>query len=293
MTDNLVSFDEVDTEHQISALQAGLPRVVLEGSTDVRLFAAWFLHLSDGVEFVEADDVIRGGGCSAVGAAVAHSISQDGVPAIGIVDRDHLFRGKDWTNLFTVDDTIFASVQTPDVITTSLWEVEAYLLRPELLGDWVELRAREQPVPAAFAAGAVDAAVEECEALLDMSPALAAAHAAETAVPDGWGLGVSCSDLVAACEANHAAELAAQAAIASQVKAMVAEIRRNAPTTPADRLSYLLRYVNTKRLLQRLKTRLCLHPNSHWVLTKVMSYRTLKPEELERVVVAHWEKYAA
>lgn len=264
MTDNILSFEDVHTEHQIAAIQTDLPRVILEGQDDVRLFEAWFIHLLDALVFVEAADVVRGGGCTQVDLAVRHSIDQDGVPAIGIVDRDTLFSRADWTNLFSTDDAAFAGLQTPEVTLASLWEVEAYLLRPELFPAWVETRSRTMPAPQATIDTAISAAVEECEALLDAAPVMAAAHSAGVGIADGWGANRGCTVFGSECEAEHPAPMASHSAVAEEVKALIAEIRLAAPSSPSERLVYLLRYVNTKRLLHRLYARLQLHTKSHW-----------------------------
>lgn len=293
MTDNILSFDDLDSEQQIGALQIGLPRVVLEGQDDVRMFESWFNHLMDALTFVQANDVKRGAGCSSVAEAVRHSLEQDNVPAIGIVDRDNLFRIKDWPTLFATDDAVFSAIQTPDVVTTSLWEVEAYLIQPDLLPDWVEMTTKTQPPPSHLMAGAVAAALQECEALLEASPVLAAAHVAKTSVPDRWGMNHAHDCLSKECEAAHPEIMESKAEVVAAVRELVANIKAAAPSDPPARLAFLLRYVNTKRLLHRLTARLQVPPNGYWSLKKLMSMRTVRPDELDRVVTAHAERYAA
>jgi hypothetical protein len=293
MTDNILPFDQIESQRQLGVLQAGLPRVILEGGDDVDFFESWFIHMLDRLEFVEADDVIRGAGCTAVAPAVEYSRSNDGVPAIGIIDRDALFRNADWQNLFSTDDVAFAALQTADVTIASLWEIEAYLLRPELMADWVGLRSSVMPAPDERARGAIAAAIEECEALLDLSPTLAAAHAQGIPVGDGWGLHHNYAALAAACAHHFAAAINAQPALVTEVQQLVEAIRAVAPTPLPERLLFLLRYVNTKRLLPRLRERLSLYPNSHWALGKLMSMQTLRPSELEAIVTEHAQRHAA
>src|SRR4028118_1175320 len=222
---NVVGFDEFESEHQIDAHQVGLPRIVLEGQTDVHLFEDWFRHLLDVIQFVEASDVVRGGGCSSVEVAVLHSRETDDIPAIGIVDRDTLFRTKVWELLYTCDDAEFAAAQSPDVVRASLWEVEAYLLRPDLLAEWVALRRDQLPTPPELCAGALEAAIEEAEALLGMAPTLAALHADGQSCPATWGnhfpAGKLEEESAAAFDDAHQRE----AGVVAAVEALVNRIR--------------------------------------------------------------------
>ena len=55
---NIVSFDEYADDRQIAAHQLGLPRVVLEGRSDLNLFKEyWFTKQRESLEFICADDL--------------------------------------------------------------------------------------------------------------------------------------------------------------------------------------------------------------------------------------------
>lgn len=291
--DNVVGFDAFESEQQIGAHQAGLPRVILEGQMDVALFREWFRNLRDVIEFVEAGQVLTGGGCTGVPAAVAHSQAHDNLPAIGIVDRDTLFREKIWNLLYTGDEAAFAAMQTEDVVVASLWEVEAYLLRPDLFADWIRLRREALPAPNEICATAIVAALEEAEALLDIAPALAALHAANVACPSNWGLHLPAADLSGHCADAYAAELEQQQGVAEEVQALVDEIKANAPAEPAERFLYLLRYVDTKRLLGRLAHRWTLAgKNPHLALNPLMARDAYSPAELAAIVGYYADRWA-
>jgi hypothetical protein len=292
--DNVVGFDAFDSEQQIGAHQAGLPRVVLEGQTDVNLFRDWFRNLRDVVDFVEAGEVVPGSGCTSVPAAVAHSQEQDNLPAIGIVDRDTLFRQRVWELLYTRDDATFAAAQNEDVVIASLWELEAYLLRPDLFADWIKTRRGPLPAPPEMCTSAVATALEEAEALLDIAPILAALHVAQEACPNGWGLHLPAANLAAECAQAFAHVLEQQKAVADEVRDLVAEIRAHAPGDDGDRFIFLLKYVDTKRLIDRLARLWTLAGNNpHLALNPLLDRDAYSPAELAGIVTDYADKWAA
>lgn len=177
MSGNIASFDEFSSDRDIAAHAAGLPRIVLEGQDDVWLFkSVWFPDHLAHFDFVPADDVVRGMGCTAVPQAVEHSRTVDGIPAFGIVDRDVYFREKDWNALYESDDAAFPSDKAEGVFVSRLWEVEAHLLQPDLLKSWVMGCASNPGASGPIAARAIERSLEQCEALFEAAPYLAATH---------------------------------------------------------------------------------------------------------------------
>ena len=73
----------------------------------------------------------------------------------------------------------------------------------------------------------------------------------------------------------------AKRAVAEALQPLLDAVRQAAPTTPADRLVFLLRYVDTKRLLGRLQQRLKLRDGAHWGLQAQMAREGRRPRELE------------
>lgn len=284
MADNVVSFDDFDNELQISSQQSELPRIVLEGGEDVVLFRRWFFDYLDRLEFVQAANLGVGAGCTAVRTAVER-VKNSGVRAFGLSDRDRLFRDADWPTLFSVDDAAFtAATEDADGAVNRLWEIEAYLLAPELIPGWVRSHHRFAPASQADVDAALRLAVEECESLLRAQPWLATAHRCGEKVPDGQ----FCSRPEPLFTADCAAGLAGlddQHGTAAEVDVHVAEVLACAPAALPDRLRWLLRYVDTKRLMHRLKHRLSLGAARHkWVLAEFMEARGLRPPELEERV---------
>jgi hypothetical protein len=295
MNDNVVSFDEFDTRRQIEAHQAGLPRVILEGASDVRLFRdVWFTDYLERMDFIEAGKVGPGSGCTGVPAAVEISRDQDGVPAVGIVDRDALFRAQQWDLMFTTDDDRFErEAQRPLLFTTTRWEVEAYLFEPELLSDWVLGSHKPPPGSPQACAAALPKAIHECEHLLRAKPYLAALHVAGRECKLKQFVHLSGGDMVAECDTAVAAMSPAERAPADIVRALSLAILAQAPQEQGARLSWLLRYVDTKRLIVRLTSALNVHEDSHWQLAPIMLRAGRRPAELERYLTLAEASFAA
>lgn len=281
MSDNVVSFDEFDNELQISNSQSEIPRIVLEGGDDVVLFRQWFFDKLDRFEFIQASNVGAGAGCTAVPEAVRRLLDQ-GVKAYGLSDRDRLFREANWPMLFSVDDAAFAAAtENDEMAVNSLWEIEAYVLAPEVIPNWVRAHHRHAPASQADCLAAVTRAIDECESLLHAQSWLATAHRCGQGVPNGQYCDVPPAQFTGRC-AEELDNLNDAYGTAAQVDEHVATILAAAPTNPADRLRWLLRYVDTKRLMMRLQHRLSLSKARHkWVLAEFMNLRGLRPTELE------------
>lgn len=287
MPDNIVAFDEFEDELEISAHQIALPRVVLEGGEDVVLFKRyWFFDFLDRFEFVQANDMGVGAGTSAVGNAVAAS-QAEGIPAYGLCDRDRLFKEANWPMMFAVDDAAFdAATIDANTATNRRWEIEAYLLEPDIIPGWVRSHHRQAPASEVECASAVSRVVEECESLLAAQPYLATAHRCGVGVPDGQYCDRQHYEFVAACGADLGG-LNDQHGTQAVIEGHVAQVLGAAPAALADRLRWLLRYVDTKRLILRLKHRLSIGKGRHkWILAEFMEQRGMRPAELEQRLVA-------
>jgi len=278
---NVVQFDELNDEGEIVAYQLGLPRIVLEGKDDVRLFKIyWFPHLIDSFEFVEAVDIADGGGCSAVRDAVLRS-RQDNIPAFGFADRDQLFRSKQWALLFAVDDAAFHTGTRDEACYTTLrWEIEAYLLEPDLLPAWIRSGCRVPGTDARCAAALGDI-VEECEHLIRGSAFFATAHDQGKKVNIGHFADKAVNDLVAACE-SELGGLQHDGRIVKALRELIQAVFSAAPLDQSARLGWLLRYVDTKRLLHRLSRRFHADREIRWFLAELMLQKGRRPPELER-----------
>lgn len=284
MTDNIVMFDEFDDVRQIGAQYLDLPRIVLEGMDDVRLFRQyWFVRYLDRVDFVEAGALVGGSGCTAVAAAVRKSIDEDEIPAFGMVDRDWLFRTRDWTTLFDVDDARFdASTSHPEYFTARRWEIEAYLLEPDLLADLVKSFTRKGQGTAAECNAALGKALEEIVQLLMAQRLYVACHVAGLGLTANHLLHKKADELLAEiekelCTLTDAGGLAA----AELVRPLLDAIAGTSPAADEDRWRWLLRFVDTKRLIGRLVKRLDTVGDIRWILAAMMEKSDRRPKELE------------
>lgn len=276
---DVVSFNDLSTQ-DIAAYQLGLPRIVLEGGSDVRLFEQyWFGHLIDTFDFVAAGAIVGGNGCTAVNIAVEKSRA-DNIPAFGIVDRDHLFRARQWADLFEVDSTAFAArTRDAHMYTTSRWEIEAYLLEPHLLPAWVR-SYRAPPGSDAQCSSAVAGAIEEAEQLLRAIGFFATAHTIGRKCPAKYFVDVETGALVSAASAALAG-LEADEGAAREVEALVDAVLTQAPTESHERLRWLLCYVDTKRLIYRLTRRYAAKSDVIWFFAELMKQGNARPRELE------------
>jgi hypothetical protein len=294
MSANIQSFDNFDSDQQIEAHQSGLVRVVLEGKTDVDLFRQyWFGSFQESFDFLEAGRLVNGSGCTAVRLAVEQSLQVDRVPAIGIVDRDSLFREQRWDLLFEVNDAAFAAnAQTPHVHVASLWEIEAYVFDADLLPKWVSGSHRTPPGSPAECDSALPRAIAQCEFLLDLAPFFAASHVEGHAVTVSY-FRHTALDAAKATSAERLQGFSAAGRLAAQtVQSFVDRIRLHGPADSAERLAFLLRYVDTKRLMIRLFQVLKVHDDSHWTIPHMQSLSNRRPQEFERLlqnVLRHYE----
>ncbi|KQT67933.1 MULTISPECIES: hypothetical protein [Pseudomonas] len=286
MSIELQSFDEFDSVDQIEAHQSCLIRVILEGRDDVDLFYRfWFMSLLDSFEFVEARSVVAGSGCTSVQAAVEHSINVDGVPTIGIVDRDVFFREHNWAALYQFEnDALTYNTANGSVHVSSRWEIEAYLLDHDLLGRWIEACHRNPPGSQVEVDTALSRTLADCNLLLDASPFFAASHRAGTKVPAGF----MCSVADPAVREGIAQKLQSLDQeghnVATEVIDLINSIKLQMPTDPTEQLPIYLRYVDTKRLLQRLTHTLTLREASKWTLSTLQGTLGRRPQEFERVL---------
>lgn len=282
MAADVVSFDEFDSDHQIAAHQSSLIRVVLEGQTDVILFGRyWFLPLLEVFDFKEASHIQGKAGCTGVADAVRFSIDHDGVPAIGIVDRDTLFRQKLWDVLYEVDEAAFeAATRDADVFVASRWEVEAYMLEPDLLANWVGGSHKQPPASQAECDMALPRALIECDFLLEVSPFLAEAHTMHRKIGELHFVGQPLDVVKGLCDAAIVASSPEGQRAAEQVSARIDALKQAMPADDAERFRFALRYVDTKRLLSRLPGALQVTAKTHFNLIELQAAQSRRPPEL-------------
>lgn len=290
------SFASYEDQQQLDAHQRCLIRVVLEGPDDVALFRdSWFVDFTEVFEFVSASSLTQQSGCEAVPGAVRKSVEHDGVPAIGVLDRDVLFKDRRWSEMYELDRAVFTQKTLDDRIHTAwLWEIEAYLLDHDLLEFLVESCHRSPPCTPQQRALAVPKAVEECEFLLDNAPILAALHSKGEGVTTGYMWDQSLNTIGQDLSRKAAAFDSESRVVQQNVQQLIDAVKGARPDTSADRLLFSLRYVDTKRLLRRLTHILGLKDSRdcRWTLSALQRSRNRRPEEFESMLIKARERYA-
>lgn len=278
---NVASFDEFDTDLEIDAHSRGLPRIVLEGMTDVWLFRdVWFTRYLTKFEFIPASRLTAGDGCTAVPAAVEKSWGMH-IPAFGILDRDIYFRRKAWHVLYEQEEVRFRAFEASDELFVSeFWEIEAHLILPDMLEPWVIGCSRDPVQFGHLAAGALQRAIAQCDVLFEAAPYLAAMHADGKASTGSFGE-LSVEQVREICERGLEGLSEAANEQAQLVAEFIRLVRDAAPDEPAERLRYFLKFIDTKRLLNRLRAVLRLHPahDNHQMLAGFMRQSAREPRE--------------
>jgi hypothetical protein len=289
---NVAGFDEFDSDLEIDAHSRGLPRVILEGPTDLWLFRdIWFANYQAKFDFMPASRLVDGDGCTAVPRAVEKSWQAE-VPAFGILDRDVYFRDKNWDALYEGEEDKFRSFETDDTLFVSeFWEIEAHLIFPDRLAPWVIGCSRDAIKYGHLAAEALDRSLEQCEILFDAAPYLAATHFDKKPSSTSFG-GLLRADVQRICEQQLATLSDAARTEADHVVACIARVRAEAPADAGAKLRYYLKFIDTKRLLDRLSHALHLHHDrdNQNTLAAFMMDRAEEPEEFSKHLAALIER---
>lgn len=282
MNDNVASFDQFGSDLQIDAHSTGLPRVILEGATDLWLFKdVWFSNYLAKFEFLPAARLVKGSGCTAVPRAVKFSRDEDNIPAFGILDRDVYFKEKRWDALYEPEEARFRSHATQEhVFVSELWEIEAHLLLPEFLRNWVMGCSKNPMASRGMAANAVVHSLDQCEILFTAAPYMAACHVDQLSSNKSFGA-LPLEQVKQHCAAGLAKLSPEAQAQAEAVTAFIAAVRAQAPNAADAKLRYYLRFIDTKKLLERLRTAFQLHDgrDNQNVLAAFMNQASREPEE--------------
>lgn len=128
------SFNKIESSDQIELRNIAKRFIYLESKEDVLVFGErWFPDRGEQVEFHPASVGGNGGGNDVIARVKADR--SVGIEAWGVVDRDILAARRDWDAFFDADDASFAArkVFGEYVLVLRCWEMECYLLHPEVL----------------------------------------------------------------------------------------------------------------------------------------------------------------
>lgn len=268
---------------QLVSEYRGKTIVFLEGETDVNLFRNyWFKHRLDKLDFTEPN---AGIGCVGVVNNVSN-FRRNGIAAFGLVDRDKLQADKNWDLAWETDDAVFRAARPygKHVWITRYWEIESYLIEPRIIERHLCHSAKGR-------APRSSAEVElECTAHAEALIPHAALNAAKRMHGEG-----ECGDgQTSRFPSRNEVEvewrrLKESEDISDEVwsdyLAAVPKVEAFAHgDTPSQKLAGLLRCVNGKAMLHRIKTIHKLQGDPTFFLAEAILQQDIIPDELQHFV---------
>lgn len=255
--------------------------VYLEGESDVTLFQNyWFMDRLNKLRFVEPEpDGLLGG--AGVLKEVADYRKSTGLPAFGIVDRDKLVSDQRWPLVWETDDKAFSAAKPygEHIRVTCRWEIESYLIDAE---------AAEEHISACNK-GRVCRPRDEVEAeLLEHVEALVP-HAAMNSARRLHGK----KELGDAATSRFLSRKDVETWLESDVRketdpevwdTYTEHLPRveafSVGDTPVEKLHALLRRINGKALIHRIKSRHGLKDDPTFIFAKAIARLGCVPNEL-------------
>lgn len=274
---------KTETTANIATTYSGRTLVYLEGKTDVALFANhWFVNEASRLDFKEPETTK---GCNGVVASVAE-MRRDGRRAFGIIDRDKLQADQRWDLVWETDDDTFARSKPygDHVRVTCFWELENYLVDPEAVEHYVALRdggRRARPKEDAT----LDC-LQHAEALI---PHAALNGALRSEGKAEWGDGATSQFRDRTAFEAHLKTCHERGDIETPIwdcfKENLERVEAFAnAATPCERLRGLLRRVNGKALIHRIKKAGRLQDDPTFSLADLIRRDNRIPDELKSYV---------
>jgi len=252
--------------------------VYLEGESDVAVFQnIWFMDRLNKLKFVKPDGI----GCPAVVNEVAQYRMNTGLPAFGIVDRDKLVADKKWDLVWETNDEMFSNAKPYGeyIRVTRRWELENYLILPGAAEDHF----------AACSKGRVCRSLEAVEDEFLEHAEVLVPHAAMNSARRTHGV----KELGDSATSRYSTRVEFEAWLEMNVRnEMLPEIWETyiehlpkveafgIGTTPSERLRTLLRRVNGKALIHRIKSKHGLLDDPTFILAKGIARCGAIPSEL-------------
>lgn len=227
--------------------------IYVESSEDVQFLQhRWFNDQAETIEFLSAGDD-EGGGC----VRVVSRVQQDreaGIRAFGLVDRDALAGALKWTEFFDPDDARFDAAIPfgPHVKVLRCWEIENYLLHPEIVEEFLA----DELGRAQRAFGQV---IEELfEILCRLIPLIAAdlvlSSNGKKTSPEGFGLGGTLAQIDELVRSRIENDLSlGNIAQMDQVLEKLVAFSANTAPRSLDHWLNQLRVIDGKRLIRWIK----------------------------------------
>lgn len=270
--------NNVSSSQAVLAHQKGKPVIYVEGESDKKIFENfWFVELLEKLSFNTPKDAQ---GCSAVVNTVTVE-RRSGIDAFGIVDRDKLMTDKNWSLLRQTNDELFECEVNrcyPKIKVTRRWEIENYLIEPEALeAHLAEQAGRKQRATLAVEIDLLDHA----NALVPFAALNQALHFHDVrAVKDGY----TRHDSRVEVEQRILSEkLVTYPQASNDYHANVPLIDAfagSADATPRQRLHGLLRAVNGKAMIERIKSTSALRDDFNYIIASKIKQAGRVPTEI-------------
>lgn len=241
----MASFGKLTDSKAVVNLHSGAVTIYVEGKDDVDFLEKMFPGAKADIRFEEV------GGCAGMRARVAKE-RQNNKNVIGLLDRDALKRESRWTELFDTDNDNFAiSTRLDGIYVLTRWEIENYLLDlTAVYRVFVNWKSNVFPSEDAL----LDVMIETALGELHVTAGWCTAH--EHGIPEASGPS-ACVD-VKALEGKVrewiVSKMPEAKAKYDQHLAKVRAFDPGAIAAKRERLTALLRMVDGKRFLHRLRT---------------------------------------
>lgn len=238
------SFNEVGETTTLIHLHGDTIVVLVEGGSDVEFLERMFPGMKGEIRFEEV------GGCPRMKKRL-HEERRLNPKVIGLLDRDALMREKRWGELFETDNDNFKTTTWVDgLYVLTRWEIENYLFEISalyrLFRNW---RSAEFPDEEALLDRMIETALGELHITAGWCTAHVNGVKQETA-PNPWVDASALEDQVRKWIERHAPSALAE------YDGHLARVKRfdeGGTVGKRERLAALLRMVDGKRLLERIK----------------------------------------
>lgn len=273
--------NSINSTSSVLARQKSKPIIYVEGQSDKSIYENfWFVELLGKVSFSITPNTQ---GCSAVVKTVASDRSK-GIVAFGIVDRDKLMTDGNWNLLRQTDDSLFdSSWPYPEVKITRRWELESYLIEPEVLEAYLA-PAQGGRLPRSMSVVEAEL-LAHADALVPFAALNQALHLHNIPAPkDGYTLLDSRTEVQIRIPKE---KLVSHPQISGDYHSnlpLVDAFVSSTAITPRQRLQGLLRTVNGKAMLDRVKRAAQLKDDITYLIAKEMKQLKRVPAEIDSFV---------
>lgn len=263
--------------------------VYLESPEDVAILAErWFFDIGENLEFKPSDQGYSStGGCSGVCQSVEIDRS-NGVIAFGIVDRDALLSKRLWDLIWETDNVQYLAAAPfgPYIRPLIRWEIENYLIAPEVVEEY--LADHEHGRTQRSSDDIIIELLKDCDALIPMMAACALLHEHGVSAPGDGYLKQEFRTELEECLCTQYISYKLKDIKDWQGKFENNKCRvqlfDNQSIEGKERLESLLRIIDGKRLLERLKYRHNVKDDPRFHLARKIREIKCVPDEIKLYV---------